>query len=98
MSLSLVSVVVVFLAGDALGSAAVTPGGVGAAEATLTVGLITAGVPSEGPPRCAAVLAAQAVAAGTAAGSSSAIPRARVRFEPARDSILRTEAGKTLLP
>ncbi|MER5180411.1 lysylphosphatidylglycerol synthase transmembrane domain-containing protein [Streptomyces sp. NPDC002896] len=45
MSLSLASVAVVFLAGNALGSAAPTPGGVGAVEATLTVGLIAVGLP-----------------------------------------------------
>ena len=37
----------VFLAGNALGSAAPTPGGVGAVEAALTVGLIAAGLPKE---------------------------------------------------
>ncbi|MFC7819168.1 lysylphosphatidylglycerol synthase domain-containing protein [Streptomyces sp. NPDC057367] len=46
-SISLVSVAVVFLAGNALGSAAPTPGGVGAVEATLTVGLIAMGLPKE---------------------------------------------------
>ncbi|MEV6999255.1 lysylphosphatidylglycerol synthase domain-containing protein [Streptomyces sp. NPDC093982] len=46
-SISLASVAVVFLAGNALGSAAPTPGGVGAVEATLTVGLIAVGLPSE---------------------------------------------------
>ncbi|MFB6555405.1 lysylphosphatidylglycerol synthase domain-containing protein [Streptomyces sp. NPDC056405] len=46
-SISLVSVAVVFLAGNALGSAAPTPGGVGAVEATLTVGLIAVGLPKE---------------------------------------------------
>ena len=46
-SLSIASVAVVFLAGNALGSAAPTPGGVGAVEATLTVGLIAVGLPSE---------------------------------------------------
>ncbi|MBW5422673.1 TIGR00374 family protein [Streptomyces sp. BG9H] len=46
-SLSLASVAVVFLAGNALGSAAPTPGGVGAVEATLTVGLIAVGVPKD---------------------------------------------------
>ncbi len=45
--LSLASVAVVFLAGNALGSAAPTPGGVGAVEATLTVGLIAIGLPKE---------------------------------------------------
>ena len=37
----------VFLAGNALGSAAPTPGGVGAVEAALIAGLITVGVPKE---------------------------------------------------
>ncbi|MFE7899693.1 lysylphosphatidylglycerol synthase domain-containing protein [Streptomyces sp. NPDC057424] len=46
-SVSLASVAVVFLAGNALGSAAPTPGGVGAVEATLTVGLIAVGLPTE---------------------------------------------------
>ncbi|QEV20105.1 TIGR00374 family protein [Streptomyces alboniger] len=46
-SLSLASVAVVFLAGNALGSAAPTPGGVGAVEATLTIGLIAVGVPKD---------------------------------------------------
>ncbi|MEU5140223.1 lysylphosphatidylglycerol synthase transmembrane domain-containing protein [Streptomyces sp. NPDC021139] len=46
-SISLASVAVVFLAGNALGSAAPTPGGVGAVEATLTVGLIAVGLPKE---------------------------------------------------
>ncbi|WP_055695757.1 lysylphosphatidylglycerol synthase transmembrane domain-containing protein [Streptomyces prasinopilosus] len=46
-SVSLAGVAVVFLAGNALGSAAPTPGGVGAVEATLTVGLIAVGLPSE---------------------------------------------------
>ncbi|MFI5944699.1 lysylphosphatidylglycerol synthase domain-containing protein [Streptomyces uncialis] len=46
-SLSLASVAVVFLAGNALGSAAPTPGGVGAVEATLTFGLIAVGLPKE---------------------------------------------------
>lgn len=46
-SLSIASVAVVFLAGNALGSAAPTPGGVGAVEATLTVGLIAIGLPKE---------------------------------------------------
>ncbi|MCZ4512256.1 flippase-like domain-containing protein [Streptomyces sp. ActVer] len=46
-SVSIASVAVVFLAGNALGSAAPTPGGVGAVEATLTVGLIAVGLPSE---------------------------------------------------
>jgi uncharacterized membrane protein YbhN (UPF0104 family) len=46
-SLSIAGVAVVFLAGNALGSAAPTPGGVGAVEATLTVGLIAVGLPKE---------------------------------------------------
>ncbi|MEV0220463.1 lysylphosphatidylglycerol synthase domain-containing protein [Streptomyces sp. NPDC050704] len=46
-TISIASVAVVFLAGNALGSAAPTPGGVGAVEATLTVGLIAVGLPSE---------------------------------------------------
>ncbi|MFF6988101.1 lysylphosphatidylglycerol synthase domain-containing protein [Streptomyces sp. NPDC010273] len=46
-SLSLASVAVVFLAGNALGSAAPTPGGVGAVEASLTLGLIAVGLPKE---------------------------------------------------
>ncbi|TLS39908.1 TIGR00374 family protein [Streptomyces montanus] len=46
-TLSIASVAVVFLAGNALGSAAPTPGGVGAVEATLTVGLIAVGLPKE---------------------------------------------------
>ncbi|MFD9886324.1 YbhN family protein [Streptomyces alboflavus] len=46
-TLSLASVAVVFLAGNALGSAAPTPGGIGAVEATLTLGLITVGVPKD---------------------------------------------------
>ncbi|MGP3952012.1 lysylphosphatidylglycerol synthase transmembrane domain-containing protein [Streptomyces sp. 7N604] len=45
--LSYASIAVVFLAGNALGSAAPTPGGVGAVEATLTFGLIAAGLPKE---------------------------------------------------
>ncbi|MFJ9665652.1 YbhN family protein [Streptomyces sp. NPDC101219] len=46
-SISIAGVAVVFLAGNALGSAAPTPGGVGAVEATLTVGLIAVGLPKE---------------------------------------------------
>lgn len=46
-SVSIAGVAVVFLAGNALGSAAPTPGGVGAVEATLTVGLIAVGLPKE---------------------------------------------------
>ncbi|MBQ0983874.1 flippase-like domain-containing protein [Streptomyces sp. F63] len=45
--LSYASIAVVFLAGNALGSAAPTPGGVGAVEAALTLGLIAAGLPNE---------------------------------------------------
>ncbi|QHC31254.1 lysylphosphatidylglycerol synthase domain-containing protein [Streptomyces sp. HF10] len=46
-SLSIASIAVVFLAGNALGSAAPTPGGVGAVEASLTLGLIAFGLPKE---------------------------------------------------
>ncbi|MEU7495581.1 lysylphosphatidylglycerol synthase domain-containing protein [Streptomyces griseofuscus] len=46
-TLSIASVAVVFLAGNALGSAAPTPGGVGAIEASLTLGLIAFGLPKE---------------------------------------------------
>ncbi|MFF6775914.1 lysylphosphatidylglycerol synthase domain-containing protein [Streptomyces sp. NPDC012637] len=42
-TISYASVAVVFLAGNALGSAAPTPGGVGAVEGALTVGLVTIG-------------------------------------------------------
>jgi uncharacterized protein (TIRG00374 family) len=45
--LSFASIAVVFLAGNALGSAAPTPGGVGAVEAALTFGLIAAGLDKE---------------------------------------------------
>ncbi|WP_461007721.1 flippase-like domain-containing protein [Streptomyces capparidis] len=45
--LSIAGVAFVFLAGNALGSAAPTPGGVGAVEATLTFGLVAAGLPKE---------------------------------------------------
>lgn len=45
--LSYASLAVVFLAGNALGSAAPTPGGVGAVEGALTIGLIATGVPKE---------------------------------------------------
>ncbi|MEV6107694.1 flippase-like domain-containing protein [Streptomyces sp. NPDC051940] len=45
--LSLASIAVVFLAGNALGSAAPTPGGVGAVELALTAGLTAAGLPSD---------------------------------------------------
>ncbi|MDT3396969.1 lysylphosphatidylglycerol synthase domain-containing protein [Streptomyces sp. B1866] len=46
-SISIASVAVVFLAGNALGSAAPTPGGVGAVEAALIAGLTLAGLPYE---------------------------------------------------
>jgi uncharacterized protein (TIRG00374 family) len=42
---SYASIAVVFLAGNAVGSAAPTPGGVGAIEAALTVALLAVGVP-----------------------------------------------------
>ncbi|MFG2411950.1 flippase-like domain-containing protein [Streptomyces goshikiensis] len=42
--ISYASIAVVFLAGNALGSAAPTPGGMGAVETTLTLGLIAAGL------------------------------------------------------
>ncbi|MFE7134533.1 lysylphosphatidylglycerol synthase domain-containing protein [Streptomyces sp. NPDC057638] len=45
--LSYATIAVVFLAGNALGSAAPTPGGVGAVEGTLTIGLTVAGVPKD---------------------------------------------------
>nr|WP_235031869.1 lysylphosphatidylglycerol synthase domain-containing protein [Actinacidiphila yanglinensis] len=45
--LSFATVAVVYLAGNALGSAAPTPGGVGAVELALTGGLIAAGLPKE---------------------------------------------------
>ncbi|WP_425470739.1 lysylphosphatidylglycerol synthase transmembrane domain-containing protein [Streptomyces armeniacus] len=45
--MSYATVAVVFLAGNALGSAAPTPGGLGAVEAALIAGLITFGVPKE---------------------------------------------------
>lgn len=51
--LSYASLAVVFLAGNALGSAAPTPGGVGAVEYALTGGLIFVGVsPAVAVPRC----------------------------------------------
>ncbi|MFJ9578502.1 flippase-like domain-containing protein [Streptomyces sp. NPDC101191] len=46
-TISYASVAVVFLAGNALGSAAPTPGGVGAVEGALTVGLVAVGLPFE---------------------------------------------------
>ncbi|MFJ9524542.1 MULTISPECIES: lysylphosphatidylglycerol synthase domain-containing protein [unclassified Streptomyces] len=45
--LSYASIAVVFLAGNALGSAAPTPGGMGAVEGALTLGLIAVGLPME---------------------------------------------------
>ncbi|WP_313896232.1 flippase-like domain-containing protein [Streptomyces sp. YIM 98790] len=45
--LGLAAVAVVFLAGNALGSAAPTPGGLGAVEAAMVAGLIALGVPKE---------------------------------------------------
>ncbi|MER6911557.1 lysylphosphatidylglycerol synthase transmembrane domain-containing protein [Streptomyces sp. NPDC000594] len=45
--LSYATLAVVFLAGNALGSAAPTPGGVGAVEGALILGLFAAGVPKE---------------------------------------------------
>ncbi|WP_078910615.1 lysylphosphatidylglycerol synthase transmembrane domain-containing protein [Streptomyces sp. NRRL S-87] len=44
---SYASIAVVFLAGNALGSAAPTPGGLGAVETTLTLGLVAIGVDKE---------------------------------------------------
>lgn len=46
-TISYASIAVVFLAGNALGSAAPTPGGMGAVEATLTLGLVAAGLEKE---------------------------------------------------
>ncbi|MET9605681.1 lysylphosphatidylglycerol synthase transmembrane domain-containing protein [Streptomyces sp. NPDC006512] len=43
-AISYASIAVVFLAGNALGSAAPTPGGIGAVETTLTLGLVAAGL------------------------------------------------------
>ncbi|MEZ0074055.1 uncharacterized protein (TIRG00374 family) [Planotetraspora sp. GP83] len=43
--LSFTAVAVVFLAGNAIGSAAPTPGGLGAVEASLSLGLTVAGLP-----------------------------------------------------
>ncbi|MFI0729540.1 MULTISPECIES: flippase-like domain-containing protein [Streptomyces] len=45
--MSYASIAVVFLAGNAIGSAAPTPGGVGAVEAALIAGLTLAGLPYE---------------------------------------------------
>ncbi|MFF8597391.1 flippase-like domain-containing protein [Streptomyces sp. NPDC015232] len=47
VTISYASVAVVFLAGNALGSAAPTPGGVGAVEGALTFGLVAVGLPIE---------------------------------------------------
>jgi uncharacterized protein (TIRG00374 family) len=44
---SYASIAVVFLAGNALGSAAPTPGGVGAVEGALLGGLVLVGVPGD---------------------------------------------------
>ncbi|WP_405142323.1 flippase-like domain-containing protein [Sphaerisporangium sp. NBC_01403] len=44
-SLSFTAVAVVFLAGNAIGSAAPTPGGLGAVEASLSLGLTLSGLP-----------------------------------------------------
>ncbi|MEW1694632.1 lysylphosphatidylglycerol synthase transmembrane domain-containing protein [Streptomyces sp. NPDC093249] len=46
-TVSYASVAVVFLAGNALGSAAPTPGGIGAVEGALTLGLVAVGLPIE---------------------------------------------------
>ncbi|MFE4636457.1 YbhN family protein [Streptomyces sp. NPDC056773] len=46
-AISYASIAVVFLAGNALGSAAPTPGGIGAVETTLTLGLVAAGLDSQ---------------------------------------------------
>ncbi|MBB5626989.1 lysylphosphatidylglycerol synthase transmembrane domain-containing protein [Sphaerisporangium krabiense] len=53
-SLSFTSVAVVFLAGNAIGSAAPTPGGLGAVEGALSIGLTLSGLP--GPVATSAVL------------------------------------------
>ena len=45
--LNFAAVAVVFLAGNAIGSAAPTPGGLGAVEASLSLGLTLSGLPSE---------------------------------------------------
>ncbi|WP_411083174.1 lysylphosphatidylglycerol synthase transmembrane domain-containing protein [Streptomyces sp. cmx-18-6] len=45
--LSYASIAVVFLAGNAIGSAAPTPGGIAAVEGALTLGLIAVGLPKE---------------------------------------------------
>jgi uncharacterized protein (TIRG00374 family) len=46
-SLSWTAVAVVFLTGNALGSAAPTPGGLGAVEGALSLGLTLSGLPAE---------------------------------------------------
>jgi uncharacterized protein (TIRG00374 family) len=46
-SLDITAVAVVFLAGNAIGSAAPTPGGLGAVEASLSLGLTLSGLPGE---------------------------------------------------
>lgn len=46
-AISYASIAVVFLAGNALGSAAPTPGGIGAVEGALTLGLVAAGLDGE---------------------------------------------------
>ncbi|MFF4418803.1 YbhN family protein [Streptosporangium sp. NPDC001559] len=46
-SLDFAAVAIVFLAGNAIGSAAPTPGGLGAVEASLSVGLTLSGLPGE---------------------------------------------------
>ena len=46
-SLNFAAVAIVFLAGNAIGSAAPTPGGLGAVEASLALGLTLSGLPSE---------------------------------------------------
>lgn len=46
-SLNFATVAIVFLAGNAIGSAAPTPGGLGAVEASLSVGLTLSGLPGE---------------------------------------------------
>jgi uncharacterized membrane protein YbhN (UPF0104 family) len=45
-SLSIVAVAVVYLTGNAIGSAVPTPGGIGAVEAALSAGLTAAGLPA----------------------------------------------------
>ena len=43
---SFAAIAIVYLAGSTLGSAAPTPGGVGAVETIMTAGLVAAGIPS----------------------------------------------------